>query len=303
MNRRRAKVLINGAARVAFDETLQRRLTALFAKAGVFADVTVPATVDELAAAAQRAIEEDFDLVVAGGGDGTVSLVASALVGTGKSLGILPLGTLNHFARDLRIPLEFEAAVQNLLSGVAAYLDVAEVNGRFFLNNSSLGLYPTIVREREKHERLGSGKWPAFVWAAIAALRRYPFVHVRVIADEKMVTTRTPFVFVGNNHYAMERLNIGTRERLDEGELCLYLTKQMSRLGLLRLALRALFGRLREEKDFLAMSTRELTIHIKSSRARVALDGEVAMIQTPLEYKIRPRALSVIVPSAKETEA
>jgi YegS/Rv2252/BmrU family lipid kinase len=296
MNGRRAKILINGAARVAFDETFRRRLTELFADAGASADVTVTTTAAELAAAAQTATKEDFDLVVAGGGDGTVSLVASALVGTGKPLGILPLGTLNHFAKDLRIPLDFESAAQNLLNGVQRDLDVAEVNGRFFINNSSLGLYPTIVREREKHERLGSGKWPAFVWAAIAALRRYPFVRVRVIADEQVLTTRTPFVFVGNNHYVMERFNIGTRERLDTGELCLYMTKQMSRLGLLRLALRAFFGRLREEKDFLAMRARELTIDTKSSRARVALDGEVDIIQTPLEYKIRPRALSVIVP-------
>jgi len=114
------------------------------------------------------------------------------------------------------------------------------------------------------------------------------------------VTTRTPFVFVGNNQYVMERLNIGTRERLDAGELSLYMTRGMGRFGLVRLALRALLGRVRDEKDFMAMRAREVTIATKSSRARVASDGEVDILETPLEYRIRPRALTVVVPDARE---
>src|SRR6185369_8443984 len=247
----RARILINAAARESFDEGMRRRLEEIFAAAGARADITVAPTPDDVGRLAQAAAAEDYDLVVAGGGDGTVNLVASALVGTGKQMGVLPLGTLNHFARDLNIPLDFDPAVENLLSGSPLEVDVGEVNGRIFVNNSSLGLYPTIVHEREKRQRLGSGKWPAFVWAAILALRRYPFVSVLVSVDGKDLTTRTPFVFIGNNEYVMELFNIGRRERLDGGELSLYMTKQMGRLGLLRLALRALVGRLREDRDFL----------------------------------------------------
>ncbi len=298
----RARILINAAARESFDEGMRRRLEEIFAAAGARADITVAATPDDVGRLAQSAAAEDYDLVVAGGGDGTVNLVASALVGTGKQMGVLPLGTLNHFARDLNIPLDFDAAVENLLSGSPLAVDVGEVNGRIFVNNSSLGLYPTIVHEREKRQRLGSGKWPAFVWAAILALRRYPFVSVLVSVDGKDLTTRTPFVFIGNNEYVMELFNIGRRERLDAGELSLYMTKQMGRLGLLRLALRALFGRLRKDEDFFATRSRALTIDVRS-RARVARDGEVELLETRLEYRVKARALRVVVPVAKMSEA
>jgi diacylglycerol kinase family enzyme len=297
----RARILINAAARESFDEGMRRRLEEIFAAAGARADITVAPTPHEVGRLAQAAAAEDYDLVVAGGGDGTVNLVASALVGTGKQMGVLPLGTLNHFARDLNIPLDFDAAVENLLSGSPLEVDVGEVNGRIFVNNSSLGLYPTIVHEREKRQRLGSGKWPAFVWAAILALRRYPFVSVLVSVDGKDLTTRTPFVFIGNNEYVMELFNIGRRERLDAGELSLYMTKQMGRLGLLRLALRALFGRLREDKDFFATRSRALTIDVRS-RARVARDGEVEVLETRLEYRVKARALRVVAPVAKMSE-
>jgi len=298
MKPRDAKILINAGAGGQFDENLRARLSEIFRAAGAKADIVVAATAYEIGEIAEAAAQENYEMIVAGGGDGTVSLVASALIGSGKVLGVLPLGTLNHFAKDLRIPIDLEEAAQNLVSGSPVQVDVGEVNGQFFLNNSTLGLYPTLVREREKQQRLGWGKWPAFVWAAISALRRYPFVSVRVSVEDKLVTTKAPFVFVGNNNYVMERLNIGTRERLDTGELSLYMTKRTGRMGLVRLALRALLGRLRNEKDFMAMSAREFNIAMKSSRVRVAIDGEVNILKAPLEYRIKPRALTVIVPAS-----
>jgi YegS/Rv2252/BmrU family lipid kinase len=294
-----AKILINAGAGGQFDETLRERLREIFQAAHVEADIVVAATPAEMAQFAQAAANGNYEMVVAGGGDGTINLVASALIGSGKVLGVLPLGTLNHFAKDLRIPTDFEAAAQNLVSGSQVQVDVGEVNGRIFLNNSTLGLYPTLVREREKQQRLGWGRWPAFVWAAITALRRYPFVSVRVTVDGKPVTTQTSFVFVGNNQYVMERLNIGTRERLDAGELSLYMARRTGRIGLIRLAIRALLGRLRDEKDFLAMSAQEVTVATKSSRARLAIDGEVDIQRTPLEYRIRTRSLTVVVPASR----
>src|ERR1051325_6523000 len=245
----RTKIFINAGARAAETEELQQRLSDLLSARGIQADISVARSGTELAALAQSAAAEDYDLIVAGGGDGTINTVASAIVDTDKTLGVLPLGTLNHFARDLKIPLDLEAAVQNLIEGHAIKIDVGEVNGRIFLNNSSLGLYPIIVREREKQQRLGSGKWPAFVWAALTALRRYPFLDVRLKAEGEDLARRTPFVFIGNNEYIMEQLNIGTRECLDKGELSLYMAHRTGRWGLTRLALRALLGHLREERS------------------------------------------------------
>ncbi|HTF37741.1 MAG TPA: sphingosine kinase, partial [Blastocatellia bacterium] len=175
-------------------------------------------------------------------------------------------------------------------------VDVGEVNRQIFLNNSSLGLYPSLVHKREQRQRLGDGKWPAFIWAAFSVMRRYPFLDVRLNADGKEFSSRTPFVFVGNNKYEMESFNIGTRARLDAGQLSLYFSHRTRRLGLVRLALRALLGRVERTEEFVAMSTTEVSIETRRSRIRVATDGEVTIMRPPLRYRVRPGALRVIVP-------
>jgi diacylglycerol kinase family enzyme len=213
---------------------------------------------------------------------------------------VLPLGTLNHFAQDLGIPLDLEAAAQTIVDGFTTEVDVAAVNGRIFLNNSSLGLYPTIVRERQKRERLGFGKWPAFFWATIQAFRRYPLLDVRLRVNNGLLETKTPFVFVGNNEYAMDLLNIGLRQRLDRGVLSIYITHRTGRLRLIVLALRAVFGRLRNDRDFLALRSNEVKIQSAHKRLRVAFDGEITVMEPPLEYRVRPRALRVIVPAESD---
>jgi diacylglycerol kinase family enzyme len=291
------KVIINARSGFSDKEEARRQLLALFDAAGITADISLAKTGAELVELAREAAHDDWTVIVAGGGDGTINAVASAVIGTEKVLGVLPLGTLNHLAKDLKIPLDLEGAARILISGHTSGVDVGEVNGHIFLNNSSLGLYPTIVREREKKQRLGSGKWPAFVWAAIAAFRRYPFLHVRLIAEGKNFDLRTPFVFVGNNKYVMEGFNVGRRERLDKGQLSVYLSNRTGRWGLVRLALRALLGHLREEKDFLALLTDELKIKTKHKRLRVAFDGEVDSLEAPLHYRVRPGVLRVIVPT------
>ena len=150
-------------------------------------------------------------VIVAGGGDGTVSTVAAALVDTDICLGVLPLGTLNHFAKDLGLPLDLEAAVRCIATGVTSRVDVGEVNGRVFVNNSSLGLYPDIVRDREQQQkRFGRGKWHALLRASIAALRRYPFLQVSLAVEGRERAYRTPFVFIGNNAYRMEGLTMAS---------------------------------------------------------------------------------------------
>jgi diacylglycerol kinase family enzyme len=296
---RSVKVIINARSGFGDKAEVRRRLIEVFAAGGLDSEVLLAGSGAEVAAMAKETAHEKWTVIVGGGGDGTMNTVASHLVGTDKILGVLPLGTLNHFAKDLRIPLDLEGAAQTVISGQAASVDVAEVNGRLFLNNSSLGLYPAIVREREKHQRLGSGKWPAFLWAAVSAFRRYPFLHVRLVGGGKRLNLRTPFVFVGNNEYLMERLDIGGRERLDRGVLSLYVTNRTGRWGLVRLALRALLGRLREEKDFLALLTEEVKIETKHRHLRVAFDGEVELMPTPLHYRIRPGELRVMVPDTK----
>jgi diacylglycerol kinase family enzyme len=267
-----------------------------FVANGIDARISLAPTGAKVVELAQQAARTDVDAIVAGGGDGTINSVASAAVESGKTMGVLPFGTMNHFAKDLHLPLDLEGAIQTIVAGQVIKVDVGEVNGRIFVNNSSLGLYPSIVREREKQQRLGWGKWPAYVWAAFAVLRRYPFLDIRLSVDEKEFVTRAPFVFIGNNEYEMETLNVGGRACLDAGDLSLYMSDRTSRLGLIRLALRALFGGLRQEKDFIALCTKEIWIGTRHKRVRVALDGEVLVMEPPLHYRVRPRALRVLAP-------
>ena len=282
-----------------FDRKLKQRLADLFAANHIDARIELAHSGAAVVESAKRAVKSDAEIIVAGGGDGTINSVAAEMIGSEKPLGILPFGTLNHLAKDLGIPLDLEGAVKTIHEGQLVQIDVGEVNDHFFVNNSSLGLYPSIVRERQKQQRLGWGKWPAFIWAAVGVLRRYPFLGVRLSVDGHELVTRTPFVFVGNNEYEMESLHVGTRSCLDAGKLSLYVTSRIGRLGLLRLALRALFGGLRQEKDFLALCSNEIWIETKHKRLRVALDGEITIMHPPLRYRVRPRALRVIVPRAR----
>jgi diacylglycerol kinase family enzyme len=296
-------VILNAGSGGGNDAALAARIATLFEQAGASAEVHLVRRGKDLAALLEAAIEQRPEVVVAGGGDGTVSTVAAALVGAEVALGVLPLGTLNHFAKDMRLPLELGAAVELIARGATRRVDVGEVNGRIFINNSSLGLYPDIVRDRERQQkRLGRGKWPALVWATIGALRRFPFLSVGLSIDSAERRRRTPFVFIGNNAYTMQGFAIGERERLDAGCLSLYLAQRAGRLRLLQLALRALFGRLKQARDFDALVAGAIDVESRRHRLRVATDGEITMMTPPLHYRIRPASLVVVAaPAATST--
>jgi len=292
---RSVEVIINAGAGVSGNEGVYQQLEELFAASGVEARISLARNGAEIIELARRAAGSDVRTIVAGGGDGTINAVASALIDTDKTLGILPLGTLNHFAKDLKIPLDLEAAVRTIIAGHAVQVDVGEVNGHIFLNNSSLGLYPGLVHQREQKQKLGHGKWPAFIWAAFSVMRRYPFLDVRLNADGKEFSGRAPFVFIGNNEYQMEGFNIGSRDRLDAGQLSLYFSYRTGRLGLVTLGFRALLKRLPKAGDFVTMCTTEISIKTRRNFIRVSTDGEVTMMQTPLRYRVLPGALRVLV--------
>jgi YegS/Rv2252/BmrU family lipid kinase len=290
-------VIINAASGCGHTAEWADALVTKFRAHGLQAQITLANGGGEIARTVRNAIAAGAPTIVAGGGDGTINKVASLLVGTDINLGVLPLGTLNHFAKDLGVPLELDLAVLTIATGHAILVDTGDVNGNVFLNNSSLGLYPDMVREREKQQRrLGRGKWLAFCWASMMALRRWPFLNVRLSMDGKQITRRSAFVFIGNNEYSMDGFNIGSRRRLDAGQLSLSISHRTGRLGLLVLAFRALFGRIRQAKDLDVANAREILIETRHRQMRVAIDGEVDIMSMPLNYRIRPASLRVLVP-------
>ncbi len=236
--------------------------------------------------------------VVAAGGDGTVSAVGAALVGTDTALGVLPTGTLNHFARDLGIPSDLDEAARVIAGGYTTQVDVAEVNRHIFLNNSSLGLYPTLVQLRENLMRRGLPKTLALCLAAVVALWRFPNQTVRVSTENSRVMMRTPLVFIGNNQYEFAGLEAGSRARLSDGLLQLCTVRQPGRTALFRAMLLTSLGRTATELH--RVDTERARITTFRKHVRVALDGEVVRLRSPLEYAMHPAALKVLVPGSNE---
>ena len=292
-------VLINATAGQGCPDDWPAALEHKFRERGLDAQVLLATSGEQLLGAAKEAVRRGASMIAAGGGDGTVSAVASCLAQTGVRLGVLPMGTLNHFAKDLGIPLELDAAIEVIAHGRELAVDLGEVNGRLFINNSSLGLYPDIVLDRERQrQRLGRGKWAALFAASLHAARRYPVLSLHLEVDGKPLERRSAFVFIGNNEYRMEGFEIGERHALSDGQLSLYVTQRTGRFGLLRLALRALFGSLQQAKDFDMLAAKAVVVRTSRAHMRVATDGEVTMMQTPLNYRIRPGVLRVVVPAA-----
>jgi diacylglycerol kinase family enzyme len=226
--------------------------------------------------------------------------VASRLVGTSTVFGVLPLGTLNHFAQDAGIPLDMDAALDVIERGEVDNVDVGEISGKHFLNNASLGLYVRVVRDRERQQStLGLGKWPAFAWAVWNAMRRFPFMTLQMCIDGRHARWRTPFLFIGNNRYEVSGLRIGRRSSLQSGALSIYLAQRAGRGRLFVLAMHALLGRLGSANDFQAFDGQSLQVFSDHATLQVATDGELTRLRTPLECRIHARALRVWV-SAKE---
>ena len=255
-------------------------------------------------AARSRAIAERGDaLLIVGGGDGTISAAVSALAGTETCLGVLPLGTLNHFARDLGIPLDLQGAAELIAQGDKRRVDVAEMNGRLFINNSAIGLYPLMVIDRDlQRQRLGRSKRLAMIVALLRILLRFGHQRLILTVNAEHARVDTPLLFVGNNSYRLDIGAPGHREHLDEGELSVFVMRKKTRRGLIAASVRALFDRARRDDMVQLKHVQRLRVGSHKSALAVSLDGEVVRAAPPLEYRIRKKALLVIVPCRERRE-
>jgi YegS/Rv2252/BmrU family lipid kinase len=290
-------VLLNrGGGAVAADAEIATKVEAALSAVGVRAKVEL---IDGGECEVRsRAIAERGDaLLIVGGGDGTISAAASALVGTDTRLGILPLGTLNHFSRDLGIPADLGEAAKLLASGAERRVDVAEMNGRIFINNSAIGLYPLMVVDRDlQQRRLGRSKRLAMIVASIRTLARFNHQRLTLTVNDEKGRVDTPLLFVGNNDYRIDIGGPGQRESLDDGELCVLVMRKKTRLGLIGASVRALLNRSRRDDMVRLDDVQRLRVESRRSHLTVSLDGEVVSAASPLDYRIRKQALTVIAP-------
>ncbi|MEP7221939.1 MAG: diacylglycerol kinase family protein [Novosphingobium sp.] len=236
--------------------------------------------------------------VIVAGGDGTAACAAYALRGSDTELGLLPLGTLNHLARDLRIPAKLEEAAALAATGQAVPVDLGEVNGRSFVNNASIGIYPRMVAQREAYrQRHGWPKWFATIPAGIAALARFPLHRLTIDMGQGPQRLITSLLFVGNNVYSLESGALGSRASLSDGVMSVFAVVHRSRLALVWFSIRTLLGRANQTKDFVAFGEcTELTIDSRTSSVKMALDGELARLSFPLHFRIDPGALRIVCP-------
>lgn len=277
-------------------------LTAAFKTIGINAEVHA---VDgkRIHSFVRDAVSRAPDVLFAGGGDGSVSAAAACMADTGIPLGVLPMGTLNHFARDLGLPMDWRDAIVSLASAPVRAIDVAEVNGHIFINNCSLGSYPEAVRRRDAlMKRQGLGKWRAMIvasWTVFKELRR---LRLQIEMPGETLSLRTPFVLVSNNRYTGRVLASSLRPRLDEGRLWLYTTRARRHGALIRLIWQTLTRKIDEADELEVRAVTEATISLARGSLLVAADGEVLDVKSPLHFRIRPGALQVLAPATRAAE-
>lgn len=252
----------------------------------------------------RRARDLPVDAVVTAGGDGTIAAAAAALVGSGKALGPLPLGTMNLLAKDLGIPVELDLAIRALGGAETTAIDVGDVNGMKFLCNAMLGMPARLAERRERNrDNMGVIGWWRHGLATLKAMYRYPPMRIGLDLGDGPVTLRSKAVVVANNAYDEGFGQVLTRSRLDRGELTVYATRRLSVWPLIRVATRMALGRWTHDVDLETHHVRQLTVTSRRKLVRVMCDGETTLLRPPLRFTILPKALLVLRPriAAPET--
>lgn len=230
--------------------------------------------------------------LIAVGGDGTVNSVAAVAIKHNRKLGVVPQGTFNHFAKDVGLPMDIEAAVAVIVRGKTRSIDFGVVNDHVFLNNSVIGFYPLLVAKKEQL-RPRYGKWPALVVSGYKVLTTAKNYHVVVAINGKELKLKTMMVLVANNKYDLTGIGLASRNRIDQGQLYVYVIKPQRLISMLRVSIRLLAGRAKSN-DFDRYNASELSVELNKSSVRVALDGEVTNLATPLRYTSQSKALRVV---------
>lgn len=301
-------VLNAGSGSEAHDET-REAIVAVLEEAGCPHQVFVAGGGGELSRRAAEAVAQARShagaaIVAAAGGDGTINTVAQAVLDQAPHLpfGVIAQGTFNYFARAHGLPLETAAATRLLLAGEAQPVQVGRVNGKVFLVNASLGLYPELLENREEwKQKLGRSRGVAFLAGLWSLLGEHRQLSIRLETDALARDFRTPTLFVGNNPLQLERIGLPVSEAVADGQLAAILLKPIGTLAMLGLLLRGALGRLGEAESVISLAFNRLTVRrlglglpYRRGRIKVAADGEVGWLETPLVFQSSPQPLRLI---------
>ncbi len=275
------------------------QLASMFQRSGVPLRIEQVSQGSDITALVKEAASQGYTAVIAGGGDGTLNAVAQGLNGAAVPMAIIPIGTLNHLARDLSVPLEANRAIDALENSRDLTIDLGEVNGRVFLNNSIIGLYPAYRFARDSRERRGWAKWRAIASAILSVFRRRPTLTLSLVADGRQLERKTPYILIANNEHCMVGYQLGHRDRINQGRLWVYIMRPLSRMGMIRLALSLLIGTFDKREDFEVFPAQSLRVTSHRKQMGVAIDGDIVRFSTPLEYRSLPGALHVLAPGPR----
>lgn len=269
-------------------------------------EVRDPRQIGRLAAEAVACAKRDNGIVVAAGGDGTLNAVANAVLDHSLPFAVLPQGTFNYFGRNHAIPAETAEATRMLLSGRIEAVQVGRVNGRVFLVNASLGLYPKLLEDRESYKRQYGRTRLVALFAGIATLLRQHRVRlIRLESEQGERTLRTPTLFVGNNALQLEQIGVPEAVALASGVLVGIALRPVGKLALLGLLLQGAMGKLGDAEHVEPFTFRRLVVnsaHVYSRRRiKVAMDGEISWMKMPLVFEVAAKPLQLIVPASSET--
>jgi diacylglycerol kinase family enzyme len=294
---RRVHLIVNARSGLARHEPLGERARAYFLARDIQPQVDVVHSAEQLHDAIRRSAGGQSDIVVAAGGDGTISAVATMVVESGKVLGVLPLGTFNYFAHRLGVPVEPERALDVIAGGHVQAVTVGEVNGHIFLNNSSIGLYPSVLRQREStYRRFGRSQMAAYLSAAVALARPPALMTLELAVDGAPLSRASPLLFVGANAHQLEAFGMKGIECVDAGLLAMYITQPLGTRRLWSLALSGLIKGFGDRPDLETLCGAEAVVTTRRKRIRVAVDGEILRLHSPLRFRSRAGALRVMVP-------
>ena len=248
-----------------------------------------------VAAIARVCGDNSCEAIVVGGGDGTVSFAAAAVAKGGRTLGILPLGTMNLFARSLGLPLEMLAAAEAIAGGEVVPVDIGQVNGSYFVHHVTLGLHARMILLRARMDyssRLGK------VWASVkawwTAARNPPSLDATIRVDGREFHRRTAAILVTNNPLGEGHLPYA--DDLRDGVLGLYVARTPRPTDLLRLAAGMLLGKFSANQFLDDSVAREIDIALSGPKVNASVDGEIVSLDTPLRCRLHRGGLRVLRP-------
>ena len=240
-------------------------------------------------------------ILVAAGGDGTINTVAHAALNSERPFGVIPQGTFNYFSRAHGIPSDTAEAANALLSATIRPVQVGLVNDHLFLVNASLGLYPKLLEDREAYkQQFGRKRWIALWSGLMTMLREKRDLVINLHLGDEAQTLRTSTLFVGNNLLQLKQIGISEADAVEREQLAAIVVKPVGVFAMLGLLLHGALGQLGESKNVRSFAFDRLTVQpwlpFGRRGVKVAMDGEVTRIRTPLTFEVSSKRLLLLVP-------